>query len=394
MKILVIASRFPWPLEKGDKLRLYQQIKYLSQQHEVHLFALTHQLVSAKDQLEVKNLGINITLFKISFLKLVWNLIRGFLQGLPPSVAYFTDNRAKKLLAALAQELQPTLIFGQLVRTGEYLKLLPYPKVLDYMDAFSFISKQQALKSPILLRPFYKLEANRIANYEQEIAQFTHLQIFISERDRIHLDPQKKWPALVVQNGIDLTFFHPDKTVEPTFDLGFVGNLGYFPNIKAAHYLVERIMPLLWKSNPDIKLLLAGARPNRQLKKLASDRVTVSEWLPDIRVAYQSCKLFVAPLFDGAGQQNKILEAMAMGIPVITTDHVNEGIGAPPSKVLLIANDPDEFALAILDLLQNNPKRMLLIDEGLKFVTNNFNWSVNTSRLEEEGLSYLEKNIL
>lgn len=390
MKILVIASRFPWPLEKGDKLRLYQQIKYLSVDHEVHLFALTHQFVSEKDQDEIKKLGIGITLFRISFLHLVWNLIKGFLQGLPPSVAYFTDHRAKQLVATLAHELKPTLVFAQLVRTGEYLKMLPFPKVLDYMDAFSYISKQQARKSSFLLRPFYALEATRIAIYEQKLAHHTHLQVFISERDRLHLDPEKKWPALVVQNGIDLTYFHPEQSVEPNFDLGFVGNLGYFPNVEAAHYLVEKIMPLLWRYNPDLRLLLAGARPDRRLKQLASDRITVWEWLPDIRVAYRACKLFAAPLFDGAGQQNKILEAMAMGIPVITTDHVNGGLGATPSKELLIANDPDEFAGAIQNLIQNNPTRKLLIDEGLKFVTHNFDWSVNTSRLEKEGLSKFE----
>lgn len=393
MKILVIASRFPWPLEKGDKLRLYQQLKYLSQHHEVHLFALTHQFVSKQEQDKIKELGISISLFRIPLYKLFWNLLKGIIQGLPPSVAYFTDNQAKGALRKLADELHPTLVIAQLVRTGEYLNELPYTKVLDYMDAFSYISQQQARKASRLVRPFYALEAKRIAAYEQKLAHLTQLQVFISERDRLHLDPEKKWQALVVPNGIDLSYFHADSSVVPEFDLGFIGNLGYFPNIEAAHYLIEKVMPIIWQSKPDLKLLLAGARPNRHLKHLASDRITIWEWLPDIRVAYNSCKLFVAPLFDGAGQQNKILEAMAMGIPVITTDHVNEGIGATRDKALLVANNPEDFARAIISLSENNPKRKLLVDEGLKFVTTHFDWSVNTSRLEIEGFTKFEQKL-
>jgi glycosyltransferase involved in cell wall biosynthesis len=169
--------------------------------------------------------------------------------------------------------------------------------------------------------------------------------------------------------------------VKPTYELAFVGNMGYHPNVVAGRWLAERLLPILKSKHPGIRLLLAGARPARSIQALASPSVKVTGWVPDIRNAYQSGRLFVAPLFHGGGQQNKILEAMAMGLPCVTTSHVNEAIGGRHRKELLIADHEEAFSSQVTFLLDNPEVAASIGRRARSFVEERFSWEAANQQL-------------
>ncbi|MCF8237090.1 MAG: glycosyltransferase [Saprospiraceae bacterium] len=384
MKVLVIAPRFPFPLEKGDKLRLYQQLKHLSVDHEIHLFAISHHPVPIEDQQAIAPFCASIHVQVIPVWRLPWNMLLGLFQGIPFSVAYFTDHPAVTKLRQFYQQLHPDLTYGQLIRTGEYLKRLPGWKVMDLMDAFSVIMEQRSTRSPWWLRPFTILETSRLRRYERRVPHWVDQQTFISERDRTIIDPEQTWPATIIPNGIDTAYFTSrNHSSDPKPDLTFVGNLGYYPNRIAALFLAQEVMPIVWRARPETTLLLAGARPTRDVLALEQERLQVIPWLDDIRDGYQKGSLFVAPIHLGAGQQNKILEAMAMELPVVTTKHVNKAIGARPEKEVLLAESAEEFASQILVALSSNQLMSGLASSALTFVRSNYSWESSVNQLDE-----------
>ncbi len=159
--------------------------------------------------------------------------------------------------------------------------------------------------------------------------------------------------------------------------------MNYAPNIEAATFLVKKVLPLVKEQFPEVKVLLAGANPSYQVQSLQSTHVTVSGWMPDIREAYAAAHVFVAPLFIGSGVQNKILEAMAMKVPCVTTQLVNNGVGAANNCHLLVANTPQEFAQHICTLLTNRELQEQITKRALDFVHENYTWSKAVAYLEQ-----------
>lgn len=158
--------------------------------------------------------------------------------------------------------------------------------------------------------------------------------------------------------------------------------MSYPPNIESVHYLVERIMPLVWEKRPGTKVLISGASPDRSVLALASDRVIVSGWVDDIRSSFAASKMLVAPMNLSIGLQNKLLEAMAMNIPCITSTLANNALKAENGKEILVADQPEKYAAAILELLSDPQQAAHLADSAFQFVARNYNWSKTTELLD------------
>jgi glycosyltransferase involved in cell wall biosynthesis len=197
--------------------------------------------------------------------------------------------------------------------------------------------------------------------------------MIISSFDRTFIEHPERDQILIVKNGIDLDFFKADPTIEKTVDLLFVGNLEYPPNILAVNILLEKVMPKLIEKNPHIKLLISGANPQRSWLKHQSPNIQILANPKDIREAYHAAKIFVAPMMLGTGLQNKLLEAMAMKLPCITTPLANTGLQATENKEILIAKTPDEMITHIL-FLQNNPSVCFQLSEQAFEFVKSFSW--------------------
>ncbi len=382
--VAVFTSRFPYPLERGDKLRIYHQIRVLSRQFEVYLFALTDRDVPPSHWAQVEQYCRQIRLYHIPKRRRLWNIVKGSLHGLPLQVDYFYDADVAAKMREDVERIGPDLLYFHLARMAPYAHHFIQPKILDYMDAFGWGMRHRRYRLPLWQQLLYVLESKWMEQYEAAIfARFDgHTIISRQDRERLPLSPQQRQRIVIVPNGVDIFFFQPYMGLERRYDLCFVGNLGYPPNIHAARYLVRRILPLLRrKSSHPWKVLLAGARPHAQVRRLASTKITVSGWLEDIRHAYATSRIFVAPLFTGTGLQNKILEAMAMGIPCITSSMVNNAIGATDGETILLADTPEEFANKILLLHQDAVLYKGISDRARQFVEQRYSWEHKTQPL-------------
>jgi polysaccharide biosynthesis protein PslH len=385
VKLLVLTSRFPYPLEKGDKLRIFHQLRELSQHHEIILCALSEEAIQDADYQQVKPFCSQIHIFHLSKFTIFLNLLAGILRGLPFSVSYFFNRKIQGRILEIAEKEKPNHVYCQLIRTSEYFKRTAIPKTLDYMDAFSVGMRRRSHDDAWFLRPFYGLESKLLNHYETNIfPYYDHLTI-ISQQDKLLMVGSNDIDVKVVPNGIDNQYFTPnyEQKTSPLYDIVFVGNLGYYPNIQAAKYLVNQILPLLKKEYPNIKILLAGARPSQDVELLSNENVDIKRDLVDIRVAYSAAKIFVAPIFHGSGQQNKILEAMAMGLPCITTTLVNNAILAKPNDEILTADTEGAFVDQIKNLLQDIDYQLIIKANGRQFVKTHYSWHTATQALND-----------
>ena len=388
MKILVLTSRLPWPLDKGDKLRAYYQIRELANNHEVYLFCLASgkekHLTSELSPLQQVTKGLKIQ--RISTWKRISRLVFAPLSSRPFQVHWFYQRAAKQSLDAWVQEINPDLIYCQLVRTASYVKEMHHiPKVIDYMDALSAGMARQSRLAPWFMRWIYRIEYRRLRGFESTVFDYFDGRTIISSADRKLIQHPENQLIHVIPNGIDTKYFKrksaPNTESERPILL-FSGNMNYPPNVDAAKQLVNNVLPHV--KTPGVRIVIAGTNPAPEIRTLASENVHITGWLEDIRDAYAEATLFVAPLRIGTGQQNKILEAMAMALPCITTQHVASGFPMMETAApLQIANSPEGIARHIDRLLSDSNESKTIGSLSRRWVEKHCDWSASTKKLAD-----------
>lgn len=384
MRIFVLLSRIPYPLEKGDKLRAFNQVKQLSKHHEIILCALNTNLKIDKQKAfqALQPLCISINFIDLPKSGIVFNLFKAGINGLPLQTGYFYNSKAATRINKLIQQYQPDILYGQLLRVAEYIRKSNVPKAIDYQDVFSMGMKRRLDIGKWWMKPFFKMEYLRLKKYETAIFEDFDVKTIISEPDRQHIPHPKRDEILIIPNGVDHDFFKP-QICEKKYDLVFTGNMGYPPNVNAVEYLANEILPLVWKQFPEVKMLIAGASPDPKVKKVAGKNIVVTGWLDDIRTAYAESKIFIAPMRIGTGLQNKLLEAMSMLLPTITTSLANGALQAKNNYEIMIGDSAQELANQIITLLSNQEKAQELAQAGFDFVHRNYNWKSTTEILEK-----------
>ena len=380
MKILVLLPRFPYPLDKGDKLRAYHQIVELARQHDIYLFALSHEFVSNSQVEALQPYCKGIHVERLPRLACALNVLCAFIQGQSLQIGYWTTRRAKKAYAAWERQVQPDVVYCQMVRTIPTVEGTHCRKVLDFQDALSLNTRRRMERSHGLLRPILKYEYRVLQRVEQEALRTFDATTVISPVDQAALAPT----VTLVPNGVDTDYYNATHyPLSTTHSICFTGNMSYAPNVDAARWLVKEIMPLVWEQCPyGINVLIAGADPKPAVKALAGPKVTVSGRLDDIRTAYASAKMFVAPMRIGSGMQNKLLEAMAMGLPCVTTTLAAAPLGATTWEHLLVGDTAEQLADLIVKLgieeLHNS-----IAEGGHRFVQEHYSWSAAVAPLEK-----------
>ena len=380
-KLLVILSRFPYPLEKGDKLRAFHQIKELSEEFDVHLCCISDKKVTESDYQALTDYCSKMSILRLNRLGILWNLFLGLFSSKPFQHHYFYQKGLHRRLNKIIEDLKPKFIYCQLIRTAHYATDYPLiPKTLDYMDALSAGMKRRSETASFPMSLIYRLESIRLAKMETYcFDQFDH-KVIISERDRNEIGHPHKSEIGVIPNGISSKFSDFPETPKDV-DLVFTGNMNYPPNVEAASFLVNRVLPILDKKGLKPKVLISGIAPNSTVRQLASEQVEIGGWVDDIRESYARSKVFVAPMFMGSGLQNKLLEAMAMGVPCITSTLVNESLKAKDGDHVLIADDAQSYGNYIQLLLENKEHARHIAEGGRAYVFESFNWQHFTKAL-------------
>lgn len=376
--LVVILSRFPYPLEKGDKLRAFYQLQGLSKKYNIHLICTIEEKIKSTHIDIVKQYCSDIHLFKLNPLLKYLGLFVALFTQKPFQVAYFYQLGIHSRIKKILNEVKPDHIYAQLVRTSEYVKNYhDCPKTLDYMDAFSKGIERRVQLNVGLMKSILRIEFARLSVYERQIFEYFENHSIISKQDQSYIIHPKAQTITIIENGVSTHFFEKVET-EKTHDIVFTGNMSYPPNVEAVKYLYEQIKPLLPKT---INFLIAGINPHRSILKMKDEHFQVSGWVDDIRLSYASSRIFVAPMFLGTGLQNKLLEAMAMGIPCITTELANKALRAEPNKEILIASNPTEFKEQIIKLVSDQNCYENISKAGQAFIKEHYSWETMNQKL-------------
>ena len=380
-KLLVLVSRFPYPLDKGDKLRAYYQIVELSRFFDITLVALTESPVSIEDEKEVSTYCESVHIFKLNWWSKVANLFLCLFTKKPFQTGYFYNKKAKNDIKHIIKDKNIKHAYCQLIRTSEYIKKEHnIKKTIDYMDALSAGIRRRVTMQPFYRKLIFRSEAKRLIGYERHIFDFFENKTIISEQDKNLIHHPERENIACIPNGIDASFFEEMERTEE-YDFVFVGNMNYPPNVDAAHYIAEKILP----SFPEATLLISGLSPRKSLVQLAksNSKITVSGWVDDIRTSYAKGKIFLAPMFIGTGMQNKILEAMAMKIPCVTTPLANNAIRARNGIEIMVGKNDTEIISCIKKLQKDQKLSNEMGNAGSTFVKRDYSWGKTVAELKE-----------
>ncbi len=383
MKLTILTSRFPYPLEKGDKLRIYNHIKQLSKKHQITLIALNFTSVTNEQLNELKKYCNEIHTFKINLFNQLINLLRSIVSKTPFQVGLFYQPSIKNKIHTIIHTSKPDAIYCHLIRMSEYVKeITTVPKTLDYMDIFSVGMKRRAEHSHFLTKVAALIEYRRLLNYEHDIFEYFEQKVIISEQDKELIPHPNKNKIHVIENGVDTDLFKPI-AAQKKYDLLFTGNMSYPPNIESAIYAATKILPEVHKINPATTLLIAGVSPSAAVRKLQSEKIDVVDKFENIRDAFAMSRINLAPMLTSIGLQNKILQAMAMKIPNICSSLANNAVKAKNESSIIEANTPEEYAQKIVELLKDTPKAEQLANNAFQLITERFSWEIQNEKLEQ-----------
>lgn len=383
MKVLVTLSRFPWPTDKGDKLRAWHQIQGLASKHEVYVFCLSDEPVSGSAFERLSLICKEVCLVRLGKMGIFRRMLMNLPGNRPFQVAYFNDSKARQAFEVFYKKIQPDVVYCQLARMAEFSRTLKdCVKVIDYQDAFSKGIERRIGKAPAYQRMLLREEYRRLKVYETQIAGDFSMRTIISSQDARLLGIPGDRSFAIIPNGVDTEHYMPEPGAR-SFDLLFTGNMQYEPNVNCVLYLVKQVFPLIEKELPHIQLVVAGKNPSRVLKKMANRQLHLTGWVDDLRTYYRQARIFVAPMQIGIGMQNKILEAMSMGMPVITSSLANNAIGAEHGKHLWVADHPQKVAEAIVYLLSNTEYAIQLGINARALMIERYSWQKQNKLLCE-----------
>ncbi len=385
MRILYIAHRIPFPPNKGDKIRSFNEIKYLSKRHEIHLACL---IDNDKDVEHVKILEkycSSVNAVKIDKRLAKMRSLLSLTSNRPFSLAYFFSRDLKRKIALLLNEHKFDLILVFSSSMAQYvIDSEGIARVMDFVDADSFKWLQYATYTKFPLSAIYKIESKRLGNYENEIIEgFRHCIVITEKELEVLKNNSNKDKLSVISNGVDLDyfFFRTDECDPNT--IVFIGAMDYFANIDGVMYFYEEIYPYIRKQIPEVKFYIVGNNPSKEILKLNGlNGVIVTGFVKDIRPYISKAAVSVVPLRIARGIQNKVLEAMAMGVPLITTPQALEGIQAQTGRDVIMESKPEEFAKKVVEIIKDRKLQKLLSGNGRLLVEKKYNWDINMGKLE------------
>ncbi len=386
MKILFVANRFPYPPFRGDKLKIYNLARILSERHELHLatFVQNRSELRHVDDLRKYFKTVNVVYLPkaLSALKCLVHVF----SSKPYQIIYFRSKRMHRLIGRLLREIDIDVIHTQHLRMAQYTAFLPsHRRILDLPDAYSlYWARRSRLSGNPVMKWFNQFEYGKVVRYEKIITKYD-LNLVCSVEDQEFLAAEHgRTNIRVLPNGVDLDGF---RSQNHDYSIGdkiiFTGNMDYFPNIDAAAYFVRELLPAIRRKHPDIQVYIAGQRPVKKVRALASANVHVTGFVEDLARLYNDCAVAVSPIRYGAGTLNKVLEPMALGVPVVSTEVGFRGLGTASGEGVILAENKERFVEAVCSLLEDAALRERVGTRGRQVVFERFGWTDVAALLEK-----------
>ncbi len=423
-RLLFLTHRFPYPPNRGDRIRSYNMLRVLAESFDVTLVCPHDEPVSDEQLRHVRQFCDAVHTEPIGagrWVKAGCSALAG--RSLTEGLFHNRGLKRSILKDHERQRFDAILVFcSSMYPYIDHPRFRGVRTVVDLVDVDSMKWEQLARESSLLKRPVYAVEANRISKLEQRIADRVDAIALVSDheaaafRDRVNSNA----PILGISNGVDTGYFRPHWATSPNGDesrgarreergarrekdtatdpdsssrlaprtsrlaprLVFTGVLDYTPNVEGMRWFCERILPRLRKDG-DFQLDIVGRRANAVVQRLAAiDGVNLVGEVPDVRPHLHAADIAISPLKLARGIQNKVLEAMACGLPVVTTTQSAEGIDAVDGRELVIADDEDQWHAALFDLAGDPDKREALGTAARNLVVDHYSWQ---SKLQQLG---------
>jgi sugar transferase (PEP-CTERM/EpsH1 system associated) len=386
MRIFYICRRVPFPPDRGDKIATFNQIRHLAARHEVHVFCLGDGVQDLSNISGLQASAKSVTAAPVDELTIKLRALGALFTGRPLSVAALNRTKLHDAIQRKFAELRPDLIIVYSCNMAQFADHFPdVPRIMHFGDLDSLKWRQYAERSSIPLKWIYIIETQRLLGYERHIAQvFSHALVHteIEKDDFERLIPGI--PVTVVGNGVDLDYFRPAGEAKKPASIVFTGVMDYRPNIDAVVWFCNEILPVVQTEIPGANFTICGSRPGPVVRRLANRRgVTVTGWVPDARPYLDRAEIFVAPLRMARGVQNKLLEALAMGLPCVASTAARSGTVIAEGQGILAADEPREFAGHVLDLLRDGARRAEMACKAREAAEANYAWEVQMARLDQ-----------
>jgi glycosyltransferase involved in cell wall biosynthesis len=404
VNILTIVAYAPTPI----RVRPYSLIRALRRRgHAITLATVWETPFEREALASLAAEGIHVASARLTRARAAWNALRALPSRTPLQARYSWQPELARRIDDVIQTGNLDIVHVEHLRGSCYglhsqaaLKRIgrKTPVVWDSVDCISYLFAQANQRSRSAFGKLVsRLELSRTRRYEGWLVGQFDRALVTSQADLSALaelaQPAAAQRMAVLPNGVDLPPLAPDADDVITSPDGgrsgaiiITGKMSYHANVTAARYLVEQVMPLVWHKRPAARVVVAGSNPPAVLRQMAQadpSRIEVTGYVQDMRVRLQQAAVATAPIIYGAGIQNKVLEAMACGRPVVATPHAVQAIESAGLAGCLVAGDPQAFADAIVRLLDDPALRRQIGAAGRRYVEERHNWDVIAGQLED-----------
>ncbi|WP_041532309.1 TIGR03087 family PEP-CTERM/XrtA system glycosyltransferase [Pelobacter propionicus] len=399
--LLMIVHRVPYPPDKGDKIRSYNQLRFLTEQGwRVHLCALADDPVDLGHVEELGRLCATVAIEPINPLFQKIRSLSAPLRGLPMSARFFYSSDLQKKVDQILSHHPVSAVLCFCGPIAEYLRrssCTPLSQasdrqmtcVMDLVDVDSDKWEQYAQRHAVPLKWVFRLEGWLLRRYEQQITHWFDAVALVSEAEA---DVFRNRTGLLhkihaVGNGVDLAYFHPsvETTGQRNLRISFCGAMGYLPNIDAVCWFAREVLPRIRETLGDVEFWIVGGGAGEEVRVLETyPGVRVTGRVADVRPFVWESDLSVAPIRIARGIQNKVLEAMAMGIATLVTPQAFEGLEVEAGRDLLVVPaEPELFAAKAIEMLRELGWRHDMALHARRAVEEKYSWSARLQALDE-----------
>lgn len=360
-ELLFLAHRIPFPPDKGDKIRSYHLLKHLAQRYRVHLGCFVDDAADWQYTTHLEALCDETFFAPLKPRSARLKSLAGLVSGVPLTLPYYAHTGMRRWVT---QMLATRSVAKVLVFSSAMGQFVPHDRslhsVVDFVDVDSDKWTQYAQARPWPLSWLYRREGRTLLAWERELAARSDAALFVSEAEARHftqLAPESAAQVGWFNNGVDFEYFSPARDYPDPYPAGglplvFTGAMDYWPNVDAVVWFAREILPIIRARFAEAQFVVVGGRPGSAVRDLAQlPGVTVTGRVEDVRPWLRHARLAVAPLRIARGVQNKVLEAMAMALPVVASAQALEGIQATPGRDLLVADSAARFAEQVITLL-------------------------------------------
>lgn len=392
--LLFLVHRIPFPPNKGDKVRSFHLLHYLSQHYRVWLGAFVDDPEDWRYLEEVRPFCADLHCVSLNPRRAKLYSLRGLVTAEPLTVPYYRHAGLQAWVDRVTADhsIEHALLFSSAM--AQYLRGPRYAhirRVMDFVDVDSAKWTQYAASKPWPLSWVYRREGRVLLDYEREVAAEFAASVFVTDEEAALF--RQRAPAVsptrvvAIANGVDTEYFNPDRDYPNPYSadervLTFTGAMDYWANVDAVSWFARTVFPAILHALPDSRFYIVGARPTAEVQQLAMlPGVRVTGTVPDVRPYLAHAQLAVAPLRIARGVQNKVLEAMAMAQPVLATSAAMEGILPCPDSQASVADDPATLVQRTLALLADQPERERRGRIGREWVLRHYHWERNLSQI-------------